>query len=348
MRTPNIGYSLRLTIGETERWKSLYHGYFPAARSSGWATLSVNTPARSFRDDTPAQRRENWELAWASGGFDVLVGNYPEIVADKTANAAFYEFRREKTLPRVKDPEKRDILVPREQLVWFMARRPVMENDYYEMMDRDNVTLVDLKRSPIREFTQKGIITEETTAAGGRTETRLLHEFNLVILATGYDSVTGSLYDMNIRDRHRALLQDKWRRNAGGVRTHMGMMAPGLPNAFFLYGPQAPGPLTNGPTFIELQVELLCGLLARADTNGRRRVLEVTEVAAEGWRRKLRAGHEALLASEADSWWVGANVPGKQREPLMWFGGVPAWRETCGASLRSWDDFVPVETAARL
>ncbi|OAA48034.1 FAD dependent oxidoreductase [Beauveria brongniartii RCEF 3172] len=88
-----------------------------------------------------------------------------------------------------------------------------------------------------------------------------MREFDLVILATGYDAITGSLYDMHIRDRRGTLLQDKWR---DGVRTHMGMMVPGVPNAFLLYGPQAPGPLTNGPTFIELQVELLCRLLGRA------------------------------------------------------------------------------------
>ncbi|KAJ4158230.1 uncharacterized protein LMH87_008763 [Akanthomyces muscarius] len=344
VRTPNTGYPLRqgtLTIGETERWKSLYHGYFPEAKSSGWATLSINTPARSFHEDALAQHRENWELAWRSGGFDVLVGNYPEIMADKTANAAFYEFWREKTLPRIKDPVKREILAPREQPVWFMARRPVMEADYYEMMDRDNVALVDLKQSPIREFTETGIITQETA---GSKETRL-HEFDLVIFATGYDSVTGSLYGMNIRDRHGALLQDRWR--AGGVRTHLGMMVAGLPNAFLLYGPQAPGPLTNGPTFIELQVDMLCGLLARARADGRQ-VLEATAAAAERWREKLRAGYEVLLASEADSWWVGSNIPGKRREPLTWFSGVPAWREECEASLRSWDDFEPGKTAAKL
>ncbi|OAQ96485.1 hypothetical protein LLEC1_06094 [Akanthomyces lecanii] len=230
VRTPNIAYPLRqckLTFGESERWKSLYRDYFREAKTSEFPTLSINTPASSFHEDTLAQHRENWELAWSSGGFDIVVGNYPEILADKTVNAAFYEFWKEKTLPRLTDPLKREILVPHEQPVWFMARRPVMEDDYYEMMDRDNVALVDLKQSPIKEFTENGIVTEEATSKDTR-----LHEFDLVILATGYDSVTGSLCDMNIRDRHGTLLQDRWR--TSGVRTHMGMMVPGLPNAFLL------------------------------------------------------------------------------------------------------------------
>ncbi|KAM0665309.1 hypothetical protein ACQRIU_005570 [Beauveria bassiana] len=282
------------------------------AKPSEWATISMNTPARSFGEETAEQRRENWETAWKSGGFDIVTGNYPEILTDKTANAAFYEFWKEKTLPRIKDPGKRKFLVPDQQPVWFMARRPVLEDDYYEMMDRDNVTLVDLKRTPIKEFTETGIVTEEpcpcATTPTTPTTPQTLREFDLVILATGYDAITGSLYDMHIRDRRGAVLQDKWR---DGVRTHMGMMVPGVPNAFLLYG----------PTFIELQVDLLCGLLARARADGRR-ALEVTEAAAAArWRAKLCAGYEALLASEADSWWVGGNIPGKTREPLTWFSG---------------------------
>ncbi|KAM3526451.1 hypothetical protein MY4038_006812 [Beauveria bassiana] len=344
VRTPNIAYPLRqrtLTAGETERWKSLYQEYSPHAKPSRWATISMNTPARSFGEETAEQRRENWETAWKNGGFDIITGNYPEILTDKTANAAFYEFWKEKTLPRIKDPGRRKFLVPDQQPVWFMARRPVLEDDYYEMMNRDNVTLVDLKRTPIKEFTETGIVTEEPCPCATTTT---LREFDLVILATGYDAITGSLHDMHIRDRRGALLQDKWR---DGVRTHMGMTVPGVPNAFLLYGPQAPGPLTNGPTFIELQVDLLCGLLARARADGRR-VLEVTEAAAARWRAKLYAGYEALLASEADSWWVGGNIPGKTREPLTWFSGLPAWRKECEESLRTWDDFEPVKRAPKL
>ncbi|TQV94621.1 FAD dependent oxidoreductase [Cordyceps javanica] len=343
VRTPNIGYPLRqrtVTIGETERWKSRFRTYFPQAKTAGWPDFMFNRPTGSFHEHSPEQRRAIWERAWGNGGFDVALGNYPEIYSDKAVNTAFYEFWKEKTLPRIKNPAKRDILVPHEQPVWFLARRTVLEDDYYEMMDRDNVTLVDLRRSPVKEFTERGIVTEET-ATGVAT----LHEFDLVICATGYDSVTGSLFDMNIRGRDGVLLQDRWRRH--GVATHMGMMAPGLPNAFMLYGPQAPGALSNGPTFIELQVDLLCGLLARARADGRD-VLEVTERAAARWRARLYEGYRAVLASEASSWWVGTNIPGKRREPLTWFSGLPAWREACEASLATWDDFEPAKMPAKL
>ncbi|KAJ3497681.1 hypothetical protein NLG97_g1719 [Lecanicillium saksenae] len=342
VRTPNIAYPLRqgkLSIGETERFKTLYHAYFPLAKTTGWATLSSQPPLHEFREDSPEEHRENWELLWKSGSFDILLGNYLEIPADKTSNAAFYEFWKEKTLPRITNPKKREMLVPDEQPVWLMARRPVMEDDYYEMLDRDNVNLVDLRKSPIKEFTEKGIITED--AAQG---TQTLHEFDLVICATGYDSVTGSLYDMNIRDKRGTLLQEKWQ---DGISTHMGMMVPGMPNAFMLYGPQAPGPLSNGPIFIESQVEMLCDLLVKAKSEGRRN-LEVTDKAAANWKKKLYEGYSLTLASQADSWWIGSNIPGKRREPLTWFGGIPAWLQECEASLASWDDFLPDPRTSKL
>ncbi|ATY60740.1 FAD dependent oxidoreductase [Cordyceps militaris] len=341
VRTPNIAYPLRqadLGTGEAERDKARYGAHFAEAKQAGWPSCLINTPKRPFHEDTPAQHRAVWEAGWRNGAFGIVLENYPEITTDKVANAAFYEFWKEKTRPRIKNPEKQKFLVPETQPVWFMARRPVLEDGYYELMDRDNVQLVDLKKSPITEFYEHGIVTEE---AGERT----LQEFDLVILATGYDAVTGSLHAMGIRDRHGALLQDRWRR--GGICTHLGMIVPGLPNAFLLYGPQSPGPLTNGPTFIELQVEMLCGLLARAAAEGRA-VIEVTEAAAAAWKDRVDAEFEAALAKEADSWWVGANVPGKRREPLAWFGGVPAYREACETSLASWDDFEPPKELAKL
>ncbi|KAJ6781858.1 hypothetical protein PWT90_08919 [Aphanocladium album] len=342
VRTPNIAYPLRqgkLSIGESERLKTLYHAYFPEAKAIGWATLATNPAPRPFQEDSDEQRREIWELAWETGSFDILTGNYPEIALDKTVNSAFYEFWKEKTRPRITDPKKREMLVPDEQPIWLMARRPVMEDDYYEMIDRDNVSLVDLRKSPIKEFTENGIITENADQG-----TQTLHEFDLVIFATGYDSVTGSLYDMNIHDKSGTLLQEKWQ---DGISTHMGMMVPGMPNAFMLYGPQAPGPLSYGPSFIELQMDMLCDLLIRAKTEGIKN-LEVTEKAAAKWKTMLYSAYNVVLASQADSWWVGSNIPGKKREPLTWFGGVDTWRLACETSLQGWDDFVPERRASKL
>ncbi|KAJ2976128.1 hypothetical protein NQ176_g5126 [Zarea fungicola] len=199
------------------------------------------------------------------------------------------------------------------------------------MMDRENVTLVNLKQSPIKEFVETGIVTE-TKDADGTTTTRTLHEFDLVIMATGM----------------ACWLEDRWK---NGVSTHLGMMVPGMPNAFMLYGPQAPGPLTNGPTFIETQVDFICRLLAKAKTERRRgAALEVTEEAAHKYQEKLYAVYDEILASKggAPSWWVGTNIPGKKKEPLVWFGGVPAWQEECEATLKSWDDFVPDQIVGKL
>lgn len=350
IRTPSIAYPLGQqdrSMGESERIKMGFADKYAVAKRDGWATCSMlEEPVPSFHDCTPAQRRALWEKAWAAGGVNVGFIQFPDVGVDLVANAAFYEFWREKTAPRIKDAAKREILAPREQPLYFMAKRPVVEIDYYEMMDRENVTLVNLKQSPIKEFVETGIVTETKDADG--TTTRTLHEFDLVIMATGYDSMTGDLLSMNIRDKHGVLLEERWK---SGVSTHLGMMVPGMPNAFMLYGPQAPGPLTNGPTFIETQVDFMCSLLAKAKAERRRgAALEVTEEAAEKYQEKLYAVYDEILVSKvgAPSWWVGTNIPGKKKEALIWFGGVPAWREECEATLQSWDDFVPDRIPGKL
>ncbi len=195
------------------------------------------------------------------------------------------------------------------------------------MVDRPNVRLVNLKTIPIAEFTAAGIVTDDGT----------LHALDVVVCATGYDALTGALHDMNIRDRHGVLLQDKWR---DGVFTYLGMLVPDLPNAFILYGPQAPTSLANGPPFLELQVEFLARLLAKAEADGRAALIETTDAAAQDWRAQTRAAWEMLLARHCQTWWVGANVPGKTREPLIWFGGLEAWRRACDDALKDWTHFV--------
>lgn len=341
VRTPSIGYPLcqgDVALHESEARKGEYEAFFEEAKREGWNSFTIKEPLGSFYEHTPEQRRETWETLWRMGSFNVIVGNYPELFVDEDANAAFYEFWKEKTRARISDPAKQEILAPTKQPIWFMAKRPVFETDYFEMMDRDNVKLVDLKKSEIKEFVSNGIVTTD------ENKTDTLHEFDLVILATGYDSVTGSLNEMNIRDKNGVLLQDKWR---DGLWTHMGLMVPGMPNAFIPYGPQSPGSFSTGPTFIEMQIDLVSGLMEKARAEGRESI-EVTDAAAASWREKIYAAYEVMLARHGDSWWVGANIPGKRREPLLWFGDLPSYRDAVEEAMKSWDDFVPSKAGSKL
>lgn len=319
----------RVSVEESEREKSFLDAVFQYAKYTSAAGFPWNLgPGTAYGDHTPAQRRALWETLWRRAGFVFLSGlNYVDLFTNEEVNRAATRFLAEKNRARMTDTAKMDVIAPLEPDVFLMSQRLALEQDYYEMVDRPNVRLVNLKTIPIAEFTAAGIVTDDGT----------LHALDVVVCATGYDALTGALHDMNIRDRHGVLLQDKWR---DGVFTYLGMLVPDLPNAFILYGPQAPTSLANGPPFLELQVEFLARLLAKAEADGRAALIETTDAAAQDWRAQTRAAWEMLLARHCQTWWVGANVPGKTREPLIWFGGLEAWRRACDDALKDWTHFV--------
>lgn len=313
---------------ESEGMKSMYQSIFGFAKYGSTSGYAYNSGTRSFHNDTAEEREALWERLWSRGGFAFPTGNYPEFAVDKEVNAAVYQFWAKKVRERITDPVKRDIFAPLEQPQWIGTKRPSLEMDYYEMIDRPNVRVVDLKKSSIKHFAPNGIITQ---AASQDT----VHDLEVVIVATGYDSVTGSLYEMNIKDKNGIALQEKWK---DGISTHLGMMVAGMPNAFILYGPQAPTSLANGPPFVELQVEFITKLLKKATAEGID-LLEVADEAANAWRVKVKAVFDCLLTRETESWWVGANIPGKKREPLIWFGGLRSWWDECMKTVDDWPSF---------
>ncbi|KAL0933576.1 cyclopentanone monooxygenase [Colletotrichum truncatum] len=167
----------------------------------------------------PSAWPSNIQLTGKKIGIIGQVASGLQIVQElaKTANACLYDFWVSKTRIRMTDPEKRDIVAPLDQFEWVGASRVNLEIDYYEMLDRPNVSC-------------RG--------------DAIHHDLDIIIMATGYDSVTGSLLDMNIRNKHGVRLQDAWQH---GISTYLGMMAPNMPNAFVLYGPQGPTTQTNAP-----------------------------------------------------------------------------------------------------
>lgn len=332
IRTPCTGVPMgqrNVCKEESEAMKNQYGAIFKHAKHHSRTGYAYNESMLSFHDATPEEREQLWETLWARGGFGFLTSNYWDYSIDKEANAALYQFWARKVRARVTDPAKREIVAPLEQTHWIGTKRPNLEMDYYEMIDRPNVKLVSLAKSPIKEFVRDGVVTE----TAGNEE---LHPLDLVIVATGYDSVTGSMFDMNIRSKDGQTLQEKWK---DGIATHLGMMVPGMPNAFFLYGPQAPTSLANGPPFLELQVEFITKLLENAKRD-KIASIEVSEAAAAAWRAATLQGFEMVLHSQTDSWWNGANVPGKNREPLLWFGGMHTWWDACEETLKDWASFV--------
>lgn len=212
--------------------------------------------------------------------------------------------------------------------------------DYYEACDQDHVVITD---SPIAEFTETGI----------KTEDGQVHEFDVIALCTGYDAVTGGLRTMGIKGRGGIDLDEKWEE---GVVTHLGMMANGYPNMYFIYGPQgtqrrlflldiatnylklAPTSFTNGPPFLEMQGEWIADVLVK-QREEKLTTVEAKKEAEEAWAKGVRDLANMTLAVETNSWYMGANVPGKRREFLLYLGGLPEWKKACKNALDGWNDF---------
>ncbi|GKT52027.1 baeyer-Villiger monooxygenase [Colletotrichum spaethianum] len=332
VRNPCIAIPMhqrQLSNRESEEMKNYYDAIFTEAKFGSSSALPYNHNTDLLRCTTEAERAGLFERLWNRGGLGLTQSNYRDIAFDKTANACLYDFWVRKTRSRMTDPEKRDIVAPLDQFEWFGATRVNLEMDYYEMLDRPNVKLIDLKKTPIQSFDRQGIVTKTTDAITH-------HDMDIVIMATGYDSLTGSLLDMNIRDKHGVRLRDAWK---NGISTYLGMMVPDMPNAFVLYGPQGPTTQTNAPPFIELQVDWVVSLLERMREDGLRSI-EPSEESCRSWKSLVMDAFESTLFRDSTAWWTGANIPHKNIEPLVFLGGVQQWRHLCSCSLDDWASFV--------
>lgn len=175
----------------------------------------------SFTRCTPDQIPTVWECTQGIR-FGFLASSYYEFLTDEKTNSMFYDYWVEQVRARISNPEKKDMVAPLKQQIPIATKLPSLEQDYYEMIDRPNITLHNPKQSPIVEFDATGVVT------GDGKDTQH-HELDIVIFATGYDAVTGSLLDLAITDKNEQPLEEKWR---DGVLTHLGLMVPGCPNLF--------------------------------------------------------------------------------------------------------------------
>lgn len=238
MRRPSYCLPMRnRPISELEQagLRAYYPTLFAAGRKSAVGFPTTRTDRKM--QDVPAKEREEWfEKTWAAGGFQFLLRNYNNVVVDKEANKTVYEFWKKKIRERVKDKGKWEMLCPDEAPYYFSTKRSPLEQDYYEVMDQEIVDIVDISKNPIEGFTEKGLM------LGGEER-----EFDVVVCATGFDAFTGSLTNMGLKSKDGVDIKDVWK---DGVRTYLGMMFHGFPNAFMVYSPQAPTALSNGPTII--------------------------------------------------------------------------------------------------
>lgn len=332
VRTPNFALPMRqrqVSLDEQNAAKSFYQSYLSAAKQCRSGFPYAPAP-RPYSETTRAERLELWEELWGRGGFSFLVSNYGEFLVDKDVNRELYAFWAEKVRARIRDPVKRDIMAPLRQGHWFGTKRPSLEQDYYEMIDQEHVALLDLNRNNIDEFTATGVVTSD--AQSGQQSH---HDFDIVILATGYDSLTGSLFDANLFDTSDTPLRQKWK---SGTYTYLGLTIPQMPNLFLVYSPQAPTSLSNGPPIIELQIDWIGSAIAKMRSEGVK-YIDARPEAAVAWREDIQKMNAMTLYPETNSWYMGANVPGKPREQLIYLAGVDTYAKVTTDALEGWKGF---------
>jgi cation diffusion facilitator CzcD-associated flavoprotein CzcO len=313
-RTPNYdipGRNKPLQADYAGRVKADYPDLWQKARLSGFG-LPYEVEERSAVDFTPEERQPIFEAAWAKGGFYMGLETFSDYLVSKESNDTVSEFIRGKIREMIKDPAVGELLAPKDHP--FFTKRPPLENGYYESFNRDNVTLLDARSVPIEEITPRGVRTGERE-----------YDVDAIVYATGFDAMTGTLFAMGITGRDGLRLRDKW---ADGPRTYLGLTTHGFPNLFVITGPQSPSVLSNMPVAIEQNVEWIAGLIEYM----RGHDLDVAEPAREA-EDKWVAHHDEVAAATlllgTDSWWVGANIPGKPRTLYPYVGGVGPFRVIC-------------------
>jgi cyclohexanone monooxygenase len=294
-----------------------------------------NTPPGSFCDiearpegamEVSAEERDVvFQQAWDRGGFHFWAGTFSDITIDERSNRAAYDFWRDRTRARIDDPGVAAVLAPETPPYPFGTKRPSLEQDYYEAFNQDNVHLVDLRQTPIVEITSNGVLTSAEH-----------YDVDLLVLATGFDASTGGLTQIDIRGSDGTALADAW---TDGVDTHLGIGIPGFPNLFVLYGPQSPSAFCNGPTCAELQGEWVIDCLVNMRDRGAHRI-EATSMAASAWSAILQAYEVGTLFGRTDSWYMGANIPGKPRQ-LLGFPSTDAYIEALNTNAANdYDGFI--------
>lgn len=258
------------------------------------------------------ERRRVFDECWNEGGFRFFLGTFQDILVDRDSNDTISEYVRERIRERVTDPAVAEKLTPTDYP--YGTKRPPFETNYYETYNRDNVTLIDVADVPITSVTETGLRTTEAE-----------YNFDVIVLATGFDAMTGPLLEMGIVGRNGQKLSDKW---ADGPHTYLGLTIHGFPNLFLITGPQSPSVLYNMPLAIEDHVDFTADAIGYLQRNGLD-LIEPTLEAETGWVNHANEIAQHTLLPETDSWWMGSNIPGKPRVCLVYLGGAAPYRAIC-------------------
>lgn len=298
-RTPQYTLPARnrpLTEDEIDKYREDWADLRMSMRKrGGWPFKTIRRSAGNY---TPEERHAIYEELWQEGGMHLSINSFTSLMTDKKINEEVSAFIREKIRETVKDPETADKLMPD---YYFGTKRLILDNGYFETYNRDNVSLVDLREDPIEQFIRSGIRTRHGE-----------HPIDVLVLATGFDAVSGSMLNLNPRGRDGVTLEERW---GSRFNNYLGTAISGFPNLFMIHGPGAPGVFFTMPLGGELTTSWIADCIQHLREKGLGAV-EATEHAEADWDREVNAIADKTLFPLADSWYMGANIPGKPRQFL--------------------------------
>ncbi|GAA1851893.1 NAD(P)/FAD-dependent oxidoreductase [Pseudonocardia ailaonensis] len=300
-----------LTEDEVVEQKASYTTFRQAQRESGFG-VPIALPTKSALEVSDEERAERYEAAWAEGNLVAVLASYTDTLTNRDANDTASEFVRSKIRETVKDPEVAELLSPRS--FPYGTKRPCLDTGYYETFNKDNVRLVDIRRTPIVEITRDGVRTSDAEYA-----------VDAIVFATGFDAMTGALARVDIRGRAGARLAEKWNE---GPRAYLGVAVSGFPNMFTITGPGSPSVMSNMMVSIEQHVDWVTDCVRWTREQGAL-AIEASEAAQDDWVRHVEEVANGTLFPTADSWYMGSNVPGKPRVFMAYLAGVGVYRQHC-------------------
>jgi cyclohexanone monooxygenase len=313
-RTPNFSVPAHngpIDPQTREDWKQNRARYREMARETGFGILIVDQSEQLALEATPEERQSAYEHRWARGGF-ALMGAYADLIVDKAANDTAARFVGDKIRQIVKDPALAEKLVPTS--FPLATKRMCIDIGYYETFNRDNVSLVDLHEEPIEAVTRTGLKTSKAE-----------YPADSIVYAIGFDAMTGALGNIDIRGRGGASLKAQW---SEGPKTYLGLMIAGFPNLFIVTGPGSPSVLCNMAVAIEQHVEWISDCIGYV-SDRQVGAIEAKPEAQDEWVAHVNEVADGTLFPLANSWYIGANVPGKPRVFMPYIGGFSVYRQTC-------------------
>lgn len=299
-------------------------------RFENLAGFLIDGEKKNYFDDPPEVRAKKINGYLDEGGFAVLF-SYNDILLNDAANREVWDILVSRTRARMANLAKKNIIAPLEQPHSLGGKRPSLEQDYYEQMDRDHVEIIDLKTNPVSKVVSNGIVTADGT----------LHEYDIIAIATGFDSLTGGFMEVDFTGIDGEKLADKWTGERGAL-AYLGIAVHKFPNMFYTYGPLAPTAYGNGPSVVEPQADWIVDVMTKMRDEKRTKI-DADEQAEKEWKDHTDYVHSFTLRHNLDSWYMGkitpsrsqierltemtsgTNIPGKPKQVLNYAAGIPEY-----------------------